>query len=251
MQMILDPQYNFFQSCNVHLIVPMPRTLLLLSCLLAWIWQNSSAATLNFETKKIETTLEPDAKTKSIAYRFENKTEEAIEIAEIATQCTCISVKFKDDKKIYKPGEKGEVVADFEVGDLSGTVEKEVVVWLKGDPRDKPSIILTAAFTIPELVAVTPRTLTWEMGGPATPKSYNITVTHAKPVHLTGVTCNDANFGHELKTIRDGWEYELIVRPAQASQTSFGIFNITTDCDVARFARITAFAVVRQALSEE
>ncbi|PQJ28745.1 hypothetical protein [Rubritalea profundi] len=62
----------------------------------------------------------------------------------------------------------------------------------------------------------------------------------------TKIASTNNNFTTELKTIRDGWEYELIVTAKDTSNTSFGILKITTDSTVSRFRRTQAFVHVRR-----
>jgi len=71
-------------------------------------------------------------------------------------------------------------------------------------------------------------------------------VTQGKPIHVTKVVCTNNHFSHELKTVRDGLEYELVVTPNETSEASFGILKIYTDSKASRYSLIQAFANVRK-----
>jgi hypothetical protein len=225
----------------------------ILLCLLAFpaAISASAAPTLAFENRTVEVTLEPGSETTEISFPFRNNTSEPIEIARHASPCGCISASFKDGKKTYLPGEKGNLEAVFKVGSFSGTLSKQVIVWQKGDSETAPSIVLTAKITIPELLPITPRTLNWATDGAPTPASYRITVNHKEPIRVTGVVVTNSNFRTELKTVTDGREYELVVTPLDTSETSFGIVKITSDSDISRYRLTQAFAYVRPMASGE
>ena len=224
-------------------------------CLLASLaftsHSQAKAATLTFKNKTVEINAKPGAQQLSMVFPFENKSGETIEITKQAAACACLGATFKDNKKTYAPGEKGELTAKFKLGNFYGTVSKQVLLWQKGDANNKPSIILTTRVTIPELISLTPRTLNWDIGGESKTQTCKITVNHKEPIHITKIVSTNNNFTPELKTIRDGWEYELTVTAKDTSNTSFGILKITTDSTVSRFRRTQAFVYVRRESATE
>ena len=205
----------------------------------------ASTETLHFEKKMIAVTLESEATQTEITFTFENRSKKAVEIARHQAPCACISSKLKDDKKIYQPGEKGAIITTFNVKNLFGTVEKQILVWLKGDQKNQPLFVLSVKITIPELIHLTPRTLSWDVDGDTKTQTCKIIVNHKEPIHITKIASTNNNFTPELKTLRDGWEYELTVTAKDTSNTSFGILKITTDSTVSRFRRTQAFVYVR------
>ena len=201
---------------------------------------------LSFENKTVEVIAESGAKDLTMVFPFENKTKQTIEIIRKDAACACLGATFKDGKKIYAPGEKGELTAKFKLGSLSGTVNKQVLLWQNGDTSNKPSIILTTIVTIPELISLTPLTLSWNIGDEEKTQTSKIIVNHKEPIHITKILSTNNNFTTEVKTIREGWEYELTVTAKDTSNISFGILKITTDSTVPRFRRTQAFVYVRK-----
>lgn len=200
---------------------------------------------LHFETKTIAITLEPGTEQTEITYPFENQSANTVEIERHQAPCTCIKSQFRDNKTTYAPGEKGALIVTFNTGNLFGTVEKQVVAWLKGDAADKPSLVLTAKITIPELVLIEPRSLHWGIQEPLTPKTCKITTHHKDPIRIVEVVTTNNQFHPELKTFREGWEYEITVTPSSTAETSFGIIKITSDCSMPRFRRTSLFAMIK------
>ena len=203
------------------------------------------ASELQFDNLTVDITVEPGAKTTEIIFPFSNPSEETVEIEKHQAPCTCISANFKDGQKIYKPGDKGEMVASFNVGNLQGTVKKQIVVWIKDAPKEASPIVLTANITIPEIVTITPRSKIWNTGEKPKPQTYKIAITHGQSVQITEVVTTNNHFEHALKTIQVGKEYELIVTPKNTKETTFGILKITTDSPISRYRRLTAFAAVK------
>ena len=208
--------------------------------------QDSAADRLAFERKNVELTLETGAQMAEIKFPFANKSDKTVEVESLNSACSCINGSLKDGLMTYKPGSTGEVIARFNVGNLSGTVDKQLLVRFKGDPSSKPSLVLNAKVTIPEVLEITPRTLNWNAGDPPTPKSYRIRVTHKEPIQITSVVATNDHFRSELKAVRDGWEYEITITPKATSETAFGIIKINTNCSIARYRIASAFALVRQ-----
>lgn len=207
-------------------------SILFLASASSLLWASTDTATLQFEENIINVTLEPGIQQSDIIFHFQNKSNKPVEIDRQEAPCSCIKSKFTNDKKVYQPTEKGELVVTISVANLFGTVQKQVVIWLKGDSTDKPSIVLTANITVPELLTIEPRTLNWGIDEAPIAKTYKITTHYKLPIHITDVVTTNNQFKPELKTIREGLEYEVTVTPTATSATSFGIIKITSDCEI-------------------
>jgi hypothetical protein len=199
---------------------------------------------LSFASKTVKITLKPGESSTQITFPFENRTGKTIEIERQAAPCGCIKAGFKDDKKAYAPGEKGEITAIFKVGNFQGTVRKNVVVWQKGDEATQPSIVLTAEIEIPELVSITPKSLNWKAGEENDAKTCRITFHEGETIHVTGVVTTNNHFFPQLKTITEGKEYEITITPKDTSEAGFGILKITTDSQNSRYRRLQGFVTI-------
>jgi hypothetical protein len=79
--------------------------LLLLSCLLA------QAQSLKWEATEAKVTITASQKTAEAVYRFENVSDQTVEIKDVRTSCGCTAAKF--EKKAYAPGDKGEISVTY------------------------------------------------------------------------------------------------------------------------------------------
>jgi len=207
---------------------------------------------LSFVKNRIEVTVKPDAKMVSIPFAFENKSNRTITIARYDSSCSCVSARVAEPlgKMIYKPGEKGTIVIDFELGSFSGQVEKPLLLWTTDDAAETPSSVLTSAITIPVLFEITPTTLFWDQNGSKEPKTIKLKVHNDKPIQILSHMGSNNNYPYELKTIRDGWEYEIIVTPESVASMGMGLIKLTTDAPIARYQRQQAFVCVRRPVAK-
>jgi hypothetical protein len=218
--------------------------------LLCWLAGSLSlcAGSLTFDQTSKEIRAGVDARTVTADFTFKNETGEDVIIDRYDAACTCINAQIKGGKLVYKPGESGVIRAAFDMSQFSGTVDKSVAVWLKGDPVNKPSIVLTTQIIIPVLVQVEPKTLIWEIGSKPEPKTVTLTMNHDEPIRVTGVSGADARFSQELKVVEEGKKYEVVVTPAGTDKVGMGVIHIETDCSVQRHRSHRIFTVVRQPL---
>ena len=208
-----------------------------------------AAAELKFETKLREFTVAADAATVVAQFPFKNESKEEVEIVEYTAACSCITASINPKGKLkYAPGESGIIRAEFELSALAGTVEKSVALRLNGDREDEPSVTLVTRITIPVLVEVEPKTLTWSIGEGVKPKTVTLTMHHDEPIHVVSLNAQDKRFSQELKTIEDGKKYEIIVTPTATDAAAMGVVHIETDCKLTRHRSQRLFMVVRREL---
>ena len=207
-----------------------------------------SAAALKFDEMTKEIRAGADARTVTTDFNFKNETAEDVIIDRYDAACTCINAQIKGGKLVYRPGESGVIRAAFDMSLFSGTVDKSVAVWLKGDPVNKPSIVLNTRVIIPVLVEVEPKTLIWEVGEKAEPKTVTLTMNHSEPIRVKEIAGADARFTQELKTIEEGKKYEIVVTPSNTDKVGMSVIHVETDCSVQRHRSQRVFTVVRHPL---
>lgn len=200
---------------------------------------------LVFEESLKELTVTPDITTATVDFPFTVGPKGA-EILEFDAPCTCLEAKISDNGKlVWKPGEKGTVQGVFSMGSLKGKVDKMIVLRMKSPTA--PIMKLTLRLTIPEVLEITPGpTIFWDQGGKATTQTFKIKVNNDEPVRILETSGTNENFAFELKTIREGWEYELQVTPQSMVNRAFGLIRIRTDSKYAKHQRYQCFVVIRR-----
>ncbi len=202
------------------------------------------AGEMVFEKSLVEINAQPDDEVVSAEFRFMVKGKEPVTITEYEAACNCLSAEISDGGKlVWKPGQSGVIRGKFRMGTFKGTVDKHIILRIAGRPRP---IKLTVRVNIPVLFDLQPPTLFWELDGNAGPQSFKIAVKRDKPIKIMEITGTNDQFEHELKTIRDGWEYEIVVTPKQVTTRAFGLLRIRTDCEIKKHQTAQGFVVVRR-----
>jgi hypothetical protein len=185
-------------------------------------------------------------------FEFSNDGDAPVEIARYHASCACTSVKIKDSKLRYEPGEKGVIRAVFDLKNLGGDVAKSIQLWLVDDPANKPSISLSTKIHIPVLVEIKPPTVRWEVSDEAKPAArvISIEMNGDEPIKIESVESANQNFKAELETIEEGRKYELRVTPVSLASPALGVIVLRTDSDNPRYATQRAFALVRQPVAQ-
>ncbi len=204
------------------------------------------AAGLEFKELIQEVNVPMDATNVTTEYSFTNTGNRPIAITKSDSGCTCLKVEISGGKLKYAPGESGVIRTHFDVGNQTGKVDKSIAIWLDQDPPDKPSLHLQAKIHIPVLIALEPKTLSWEIGGKIEPKTIQITVAEGNSVRATAVKCSNPAFSCELKTVVEGKKYELLVTPVVKETPGIAIIRIETDSKIEKQKIQQAFAVVRK-----
>lgn len=204
----------------------------------------AGAAGLEFSQPVKDVNAPADATAVTESFEFKNLGDKPVTIAKADPTCSCLKIEISDGKLNYAPGESGVVRVTFEVGNFSGVVDKMVAIWLDGDPPDKPSRSVTVRVHIPVLVAIEPKTVKWELGGQAEPKTIQIRMAEGQTIHVTGVKSSSELFATEIKTLEEGKKYDLIVTPNATKAPGLGVIRIETDCAISKHRTQQAFAVV-------
>ena len=208
----------------------------------------AASAEMIFKTKLIEITADPDAKVVTAEFPFEVKGAEGAQILSYDAPCSCLTAKvfpLKSDRSTklkWSEGEAGKIIGRFEMGNFKGTVDKAILINIKGQEE---KVQLVVRVHIPVLFQIEPSTHKWELNGPASPKVFKIKVNHAEPIHILKHMGQMEDFPYELKTIKDGWEYEVTVTPKSTVTPGMGRLAFFTDCPIQRHKRHQVFTVVR------
>ena len=202
------------------------------------------AAPLTFDEMTKEITASVDQKSVSADFNFKNETDQTVEILRADAGCTCIQAGIKGGLT-YKPGQSGQIRFSYDLGDVVGTVDKPLHVFLKGDPESQPSITLNIRVKVPELVVVEPKSLFWEVGEEAKAKTVTITMKDEKPIKVTSISGADARFKQELKTVEEGKKYEVVITPVTTDKVAMGVVHLETDHGSRRYRTQRVFMVVR------
>ena len=211
----------------------------------------SQAAGLEFTELLKDVEAPADAAMVTTDFNFTNKSDKPVTIAKAEPACPCLKAQVSGGKLKYAPNESGVIRITFEVGNLAGTVEKVLPIYIDDDI--KPSIQLTVRVHIPVLIAVSVfehpsdlKTAKWNLGAKPEPQTIQIRMAEGKTIHVTGVKSSSPAFKCELKALEEGKKYDLIVTPLATNAPEMSVLRIETDCEISKHRIQQAFAVVRK-----
>ncbi len=139
------------------------------------------------------------------AFCFTNGGPSVVEIREVAVSCGCLVPKL--GKRTFAPGEAGVLAVEFDLRNRTGPQRKALHVR-SGDGGEAE---LALVCDIPVLYETHPALLTWAQGEGMEAKTVRLVNPNAVPIRLVSADSSHSGFSVELKTVREGFEYEVVV----------------------------------------
>lgn len=181
-------------------------------------------AALSFDKLVQQYSCTPDERQVEAHFAFQNTGQTPVTIRRVKSSCGCTTTRL--DKKVYAPGEKGEIVATFKFGFLRGAQRKVVSVYTEDEPEK--AVLLDLRVFIHEPFEVKPSLVHWKVGSDRVPKPVTL-VSKGHPVRIKSVSSSNPRFTPVLETIRDGEEYVVKIQPADTNEKEAAQISIETD----------------------
>jgi hypothetical protein len=169
----------------------------------------------------------PSQKEFKATYRFKNTGKVSITISKIKSTCACLPAELK--KKIYKPGEKGEIKAELKFGRHKGKFVKSIFVSTIDENGGRKLHTLKIGSIIPEFARLDRRFHSWKSGSKAEAKRYRMTVIHKGPINILKVDSSNPKWTATFKTIKTGREFEIWLTPPNTTDVSRTALSIEVD----------------------
>jgi hypothetical protein len=132
------------------------RILVLLPLLIAKLW----TAELHWENQHSKLTLTPKQTTGKISFKARNLSEQLLEIDRVESSCGCTVSEIT--RKRLQPGQKTEVVAQFEKKGRRQNSQVQLQVYLKG--QKEACTTLSLAVEIHTAISLKPAIVYWRTG---------------------------------------------------------------------------------------
>lgn len=216
----------------------------LTACLLtlfAVVTATPAAAQLQWETTEVKEQLALGQAKGEAVFRFENTGTYPVTIRSTSSSCGCTTAQL--DKKLYYPGDKGEITAHFKVGNRTGPVRNTIQV-VTNDPQT-PSTSLVYAAEIPALVTITPRLLRWKAGAETAPQVVRVQLHPEAEIELKGVDVDNENFTANLLPGEGQGEFLLELAPRETNSPQRAIISLQTEPKLENRSHFSFYAYVR------
>jgi hypothetical protein len=208
--------------------------------LLAVLFAAGPARALDWPHATVETRAEPWQKTLALVFAFRNGGPHPVHILDLQTSCSCLAAD--SDKKVYAPGEAGQLTARFTVDERSGIYERSITVLTD---ESAPPQRLTVRIEVPELVTLAPRSLEWKTGEAGAEKFVELHLDGALHIRLTAATPSNGSFSARLETIVPEQVYRLAVVPRLTTAVANAAVRIAGHDEAGHDILVSAYADVR------
>lgn len=158
-------------------------------------------------------------------YPFRNIGTSTITIKSLRSSCGCTTAKL--EKKVYAPGESGEVTLNFRFGDRKGLYRKGVTV--NTDEKTGEPTILNLVVHIHDPLTITPELVWWRRGDATEAKVVTIEAAPGESVRVTSVSSSNPRFTATLTTGQAGQRYSINITPADTAQKDTAEIKVQTD----------------------
>jgi hypothetical protein len=186
----------------------------------------SSRADLVWENPAQEFYRSPSDGAVDARFAFKNTGPTAVTIKRITSSCGCTTARL--EKRIYEPGESGEITARFTFGNRKGLQRKIITVGLSDGTETK----LALNVSILEPLTVTPTLLFWRVGESPAPKMARMTAAKGTPVNIRSVSSSNPRVRVQLEVKAEAGDYSLIVSPSDTGEKLAATVMVETDYPV-------------------
>lgn len=183
----------------------------------------TAGAQVEWKQKEIELKVHPTQISAEAVFEFTNTGDGPVSFSNIGISCGCLSTK--PLKNSYASGESGRIVVMYNLRNRVGSQRKHVMV----DVGDGKRTDLAISVNIPRSYSVEPRLLSWKKGDDAAQKKIRLKNLNAQPIQLLSLESSHKGLPAELKTIREGFEYEVVVSRLPEAVNARSVIRIATE----------------------
>src|SRR5207248_1906570 len=151
----------------------------------------SARAELKWEQTSVE--LHPAFSDKQAVahFKYQNNGKTPVHFKSVKASCGCTTTQTQKD--VVNPGEKGEIVATFTIGDRTGQQMKTVTVQTDDPNPTQATTLLTFKADIPQALEIKPSFVYWTSGEEPKPKKVSIKASKDFPAKNISVKSNSQN----------------------------------------------------------
>jgi uncharacterized protein DUF1573 len=186
----------------------------------------AARAELKWEQNTIE--LHPSVGDKqAIAhFKYQNTGSTPVHFKSVKASCGCTTTQTQ--KEVVNPGEKGEIVATFNIGDRTGQQMKTVTVQTDDPSPAQATMILTLKANITPAMEIKPTFVYWMSGENPKPKKISLKAAKEFPAKDITIKSNSENFESKVTPGGPG-EWTLEITPKDTSHPMGTALLIQTD----------------------
>lgn len=178
---------------------------------------------------------------------FKNEGDKAVKILEVNSSCGCTTAL--PSKRVFEPGESGEISATFDYGEREGKQIKEIRV--DTDQEKDPRIFLTLEVNIPSAMEFSPSVVMWNRASESDFKAKEVIIESkmGDPIKIMEIVSSSDLFTHKVTEIEKGKKFSISIAPQNIPVESGGIirgtFVVKTSLSNPLKGTLKVYAIIR------
>lgn len=184
----------------------------------------SAEAALEWENPVAELHPEISDETAVAHFKYKNTGDKPVTIKSVRPSCGCTTAA--PPTKPIAPGESGEIMATFHIGDRTGAQIKTIQVLT--DANDT-STTLTLRATVPRVLVLTPTFLYWPSNQPIEPKTIEVKIGGDFPVTKLALQCTDPSVESKAEVLPNEKAFRVTVTPKPGNRPVNASLRIEPD----------------------
>lgn len=166
-------------------------------------------------------------KTAVAHFKYENVGKAPVHFKSVKASCGCTTTQTQ--KEVVNPGEKGEIVATFNIGDRTGLQMKQVTVQTDDPDPKQSTMMLTLKVAIPQALEIRPNFVYWTSGEEPKTKKISVKVAKDFPAKNIVIKSNSQNFESKIQPGSNAGEWTIEVTPKDTSHPMGTALLLQTD----------------------
>jgi hypothetical protein len=191
--------------------------------LCVWLIACSVSAQIEWRQKEVTVQVHPIQLKAEAEFHFTNAGSEPISISEVQITCGCMAVRPR--KPSYVPGEEGVLTIILDLKERSGLFHKVATVT----SSDGETVELAVTASIPTAYETETKMIKWAEGDRSETKTVRLKNPNSMPIRLLSVSSSNHLLPAELKPVREGYEYEVIITRMPGAEKARSVLRIATE----------------------
>jgi len=183
-------------------------------------------AELKWEQNVIDLHPKVGDKTAVAHFKYQNNGKTPVHFKSVKASCGCTTTQTQKD--VVNPGEKGEIVATFTIGDRTGQQMKTVTVQTDDPNPTQATTLLTFKADIPQALEIKPSFVYWTSGEEPKPKKVSIKASKDFPAKNISMKSNSQNFESKVEPEKSGG-WTIVITPKDTSRAMGTALTVETD----------------------
>src|SRR5437660_6973723 len=158
-------------------------------------------------------------------FKYENVGNTPVHFKSVHASCGCTTAQTQNEQ--VAPGEKGEIIATFNIGGRTGTQVKTVTV--QTDDPERSSIVLTLKAVITPLLEIQPALVYWQNGEEPKPKIITAKANKDAAIKKLDVSSSTPDFTAKVDPGSAPNEFRISVQPRDTTKAVYATLTIKSD----------------------